>query len=440
MLWLLVSSRHHPGQGGIGAYVTRFCEAARAAGWRVELLTRPGAHHPPAARVHEIRTPDDGPGFHARIPALRRIERIRPYRYGLWSLAVARRLLEFEPRPDVIEFVDCQAEGYVSLCSRRVRRRFRGVPMIVHAHTPMFLEETINGADERRFGRAVYHRWEKAALRAADGIIASSRLMARRLGIRRTVVIPCPLEKGIAQAGHPRAGGYRILFVGSAQPRKGVDVWGRSLNIVLRRAPDAMAELVGPDTMTAPGGKSMIAHVRNVIAPDLRGRFIRRGELTHEETLRAIAGASLVVVPSRFESFGYAGAEALLCGRPVVLSDQVGLAEWAGRITTVPAGDADALARAQLRVLADLPAAEDDSERWRARLVRACSPAHHLQRRASFVEALAEDPARPDSGAHAAPDTMERMQRFLATVERAEHNAGDGSTPSRVAQERHALR
>lgn len=440
MHWLLVSARHYPGQGGIGTYVTRFCEAASAARWRVELLTRPGSRHPPAARVHEIETPDDDPGFRARVPALRRIERIRPYRYGLWSLAVAQRLLELESRPDVIEFVDCQAEGYVALRSRRVRRRFGGVPMIVHAHTPMFLEEAINGADEQRFGRALYHRWEKAALRAADGVIVSSRLMAQRIGITRAVVIPCLLDHSLIDARGSRPREHRILFVGTVQPRKGVDVWARSLNIVLRRRPDARAELIGPDTMTAPDGASMTDYVRHIIAPDLSGRFVRRGEMAHEETLRAIASASLVVVPSRFESFGYVGAEALLRGRPVVITDQVGLAEWTGRIASVPVGDADALAREQLRVLADLPEAEQDSARCRASLLDACSPWRHLERRASFVGGLDKGVSRIAQGRDMAQDAMERMQRFLTAVEKAEKTAGDGGTPSRIVQELHSLR
>jgi glycosyltransferase involved in cell wall biosynthesis len=255
--------------------------------------------------------------------------------------------------------------------------------------------------------------------------------MARRIGMSRAAVMPCPLGQGTIDAQRGGAEGHRILLVGSVQPRKGVDVWAHSLNTVLRRRPDVRAELIGPDTATGPGGGSMIDSIREIIAPDLRHRFIWRGVQRHEDIAGAIASASLVVVPSRFESFGYAGAEALLRGRPVLLSDQVGLAEWTGPIPTVPAGDADALARGQLRVLADLPAARRDSARCRAALLEACAPSRCLEARASFVAGLARGASRITSGGEVAQDAMGRMQRFIGAVENAERVIEHDVTSSR---------
>jgi glycosyltransferase involved in cell wall biosynthesis len=419
MDWLIISARHHPGQGGIGTYITHFCAATSAGGWRVRLMTRPGPHHPSAHRVYEVTTPDDPPEFAGRIRRLRRIERIRPYRYGLWALAVAERLLTIDDRPDVIEFVDCQAEGYVALRSRRVRRRFAGVPMIVHAHGPMFIQESLNHADMRCFGRALYHRWERAALGAADGVIAGSDLMARCLGRSDAAVIPCPLEIApIKTAPAPmRTTARRITLVGSVQPSKGVRDWADSLNIVLRAAPGVCAELIGPDTMTAPDGSSMIRFVRNCIEPELQSRFSWRGELDHKEVITAIESAAIVVIPGHFESFSYVGAEAILRGRPVILSDQTGLAQWMDGVTTVPAGDPAALARAQLRILEHYPEAQAAGAVLRDRLMRICAPAHVLQRRQAFAQSItASSPPSPAEG----HDAIHRMRRFLAAVEEAE--------------------
>ena len=423
MDWLVISARHHPGQGGIGTYITRFCEAATAGGWRVRLMTRPGRCYPPAQQVYEVTTPDDRPEFAGRIPRLRRIERIRPYRYGLWALAVAERLLTINTRPDAIEFVDCQAEGYVALRSRRVRRRFPGVPMIVHAHTPMFIQESINRADMRRFGRTLYHRWERAALRAADGVIAGSELMAWQLNLPSAAVIPCPLENAAIKIAPMRTTGQRIILVGSVQPSKGVQEWADSLNIVLRAAPQVCADLIGPDTMTAPDGSSMIEFVRGCIEPDLRRRFSWRDELDHEEVIAAIESAAIVVVPGHFESFSYVGAEAILRGRPVILSDQTGLAQWADGVTTVPAGDPAALAQAQLHILDNYAEAEAAGALLRARLLNACAPAHHLQRRQAFAASLTANPPSPARGY----DAIDRMRRFLAAVEKVEKRAGTGA-------------
>ena len=52
MRWLIVSSMHHSSHGGIGAYVAQFVEHATAAGWRVDLVTRPSDVLPPGAVIH----------------------------------------------------------------------------------------------------------------------------------------------------------------------------------------------------------------------------------------------------------------------------------------------------------------------------------------------------------------------------------------------------
>ena len=88
MRWLLVSAQHHPTHGGIGTYVSHAVGAAVRAGWSVELITRPGPNSPRGARIHEVTTIDMAEEFADRIDALRRLERVRPYGYALWSLAV----------------------------------------------------------------------------------------------------------------------------------------------------------------------------------------------------------------------------------------------------------------------------------------------------------------------------------------------------------------
>ena len=124
---ILVSAQHHPSHGGIGAYVWELIHAGGEAGWRIELITRPSAmlRRAPLHAIHEITTQDMMPQFQKSVAALRRIERIRPYRYGLWSLAVAKKLMELDSHPDAIECVDCQAEGFVSITSAAVRERYK---------------------------------------------------------------------------------------------------------------------------------------------------------------------------------------------------------------------------------------------------------------------------------------------------------------------------
>jgi glycosyltransferase involved in cell wall biosynthesis len=71
------------------------------------------------------------------------------------------------------------------------------------------------------------------------------------------------------------------------------------------------------------------------------------GALSHEEMLHVMAGASIVVVPSRFEGFGLTALESMALGRAVVSSDAGGLPEVVGDAGILfPASDSNALAEA----------------------------------------------------------------------------------------------
>lgn len=80
-----------------------------------------------------------------------------------------------------------------------------------------------------------------------------------------------------------------------------------------------------------------------------------------EAHLPAIYGlADLLVFPSLYEGFGLPPLEAMACGTPVITSDSSSLPEVVGEAgLMVPAQDADALAEAIARVLADSGLRED---------------------------------------------------------------------------------
>jgi glycosyltransferase involved in cell wall biosynthesis len=84
--------------------------------------------------------------------------------------------------------------------------------------------------------------------------------------------------------------------------------------------------------------------------------MVRIGLLRGAERLSALAAADVVVYPSRHEIFGLVAAEALMCGSPVVVSNDSGCGEVIGRVGgghIVPYGDVETLAGAITSVLAD---------------------------------------------------------------------------------------
>jgi glycosyltransferase involved in cell wall biosynthesis len=137
-----------------------------------------------------------------------------------------------------------------------------------------------------------------------------------------------------------------LLFVGTVEPRKGIDVL-LAAHAALRRQghPDLRLVVAGP-----PGwGATPPLDGDGVVAP---GRI-------DEATLDALyRGAAALAVPSLSEGFGLPALEAMARGCPVVASKAGALPEVVGNAgVLVPPGDPDSLAAALDGILSDATAA-----------------------------------------------------------------------------------
>jgi len=237
----------------------------------------------------------------------------------------------------------------------RLGRRLRRGYDIVHVHEPMLppslaaiaatsapVVGTFHMASTaarwyRRFGPVV-----RRARRRIDGAIAvspqardlvSSVLPGRYRIVPNAVETHAPVTPGANGNGVPR-----LLYVGRADPRKGLDVLLRAFR---RVSAPARLDLAGP-----------------VAAATEDPRVHALGPVSELHLRALLEAADVVCVPSlRAESFGIVIAEAMAAGAAVVASDLEGYAgvlpRGCGRL--VPAGDAVALAD----VLEELVAAPD---------------------------------------------------------------------------------
>src|SRR4051794_13282969 len=145
-------------------------------------------------------------------------------------------------------------------------------------------------------------------------------------------LIPNAIDTGAFAVGE--RGGRRIVFVGRADPRKGLPV----LLEALRRLPeDVTLDLVGTNGIDDP-------------------RVRAHGRVSDDERRDLLSRADVLCAPSLGgESFGMVLLEAMAAGLPVVASDIPGykavLPPEAGRL--VPPGDAGALAGALRQLLDD---------------------------------------------------------------------------------------
>jgi len=137
-----------------------------------------------------------------------------------------------------------------------------------------------------------------------------------------------------------------LLFVGTAEPRKGLDTLLDALSEPALL--DRTLVVVGPPGW---GGVDVRqeAEVRGI-----GDRVTVTGRVDDADLAALYAGASLVVMPSRAEGFGLPVLEAMTLGVPVVTSDDPAMREVGGAATQVfPVGDPTALCAVIERVLSD---------------------------------------------------------------------------------------
>lgn len=351
---LLVSQEVPPetGWGGIGTYVGILAPALAAAGHEVHVLSVvPGQSR---TDVHS----DDGVVVHRRdLRRLRGVGRLSGLTetWGRWSLsrAVAREvdaLIDDRDLFDVVESPNWNAEGLLLATGGRA-------PVVVRLHSwasqifPHFGPRTLDA----RF--AV--RLEERLVQAAD-IVVGTRVQiddaGSRLGIPpdalRVVPPPVPVEP----LGPPPPGPPSVLFVGRLEARKGPETVVAAFRQVARAVPGARLVLAGGDSST-PGVPSYAAWLRELahgLGVGDRLEIVGRAGADAVTALRR--QASVCVMPSRWESFGYVAAEGLAAGRPVVASDVGGLREVVDDGETgflVGIEDADAWAAALVTLLRD---------------------------------------------------------------------------------------
>jgi glycosyltransferase involved in cell wall biosynthesis len=159
--------------------------------------------------------------------------------------------------------------------------------------------------------------------------------------------------RGTFRAAVPALDGPFLLFLGRLSRQKGLDLLLPAFQRVLASRPDLKLVLAGPDHE---------GHEREVRTLAQRlgvaDRVVFPGMITGDLKLAALVDADLFVLPSYAENFGGVIIEALACGLPVLISDQVNIHRElsdAG-VATVVSTSVDAVASGMASALADTDA------------------------------------------------------------------------------------
>jgi glycosyltransferase involved in cell wall biosynthesis len=222
-------------------------------------------------------------------------------------------------------------------------------PIVALVHHPLCLEAGLSESRQREL-----YALETAALAIARHVIVTSaktrRILVKDFAVPEAkITVAEPGTERVARAqgtGHP----VQILAVGSLVPRKGYDVLVRALAPLADRDWRAtIAGAVDRDPATTSALNAAIA------AAGLADRINLIGPVDETELGRLYAAADLFVLPSLFEGYGMALAEALARGLAIVCSSGIAAVETApdeAAIKVAP-GDAQALSQALRRLLDD---------------------------------------------------------------------------------------
>jgi glycosyltransferase involved in cell wall biosynthesis/O-antigen/teichoic acid export membrane protein len=209
----------------------------------------------------------------------------------------------------------------------------------------------LNAREKARQYRLPFHVVERFGVRRHARMVAVSHHVGAALQALNPSATVDVIGNGVSPAAalQARVAGPDVLFVGRLEiAQKGLDL--------LVRAWALAAPRIGGDLVVAGGGPDE-PRLRELVAQaGLTDRVRYAGWVDEPAAIALMAAARLVVMPSRFETFGMVAVEALATGTPVVAFDIDALREVlpAGCTRTVPAFDVEAYADALVAAYGDI--------------------------------------------------------------------------------------
>lgn len=250
------------------------------------------------------------------------------------------------------------------------------VPIIHMFHTLGLMKNRVAQSEAEKEGDYRING-EFRVVNAVDRVIAATpaefsqlQFLYRMSGDRICVIppgvdlchfYPIPVDEAKEFIGVPPCN-RMLLFVGRIEPLKGLDVLLQAIvimreNGVFHDSPFCLS-VIGGDPLDEPDRMSVeMARLQNLREQYGLGEMVVfLGKRSQDSLPYYYSAATMVVVPSHYESFGMVALEAMACGTPVVASDVGGLAYlvkdgYTG--FTVPVGDPHALADRLTQLLLD---------------------------------------------------------------------------------------
>jgi len=355
--------------GGMNVYVRELTRFLGREGVHVDVFTRSQDEHVPSVS-HDL-------GYFNRVVHLPAGPEDYLSKAQIWDYTheFAERVLDFSEKKG-ISYDLIHSHYWMSGKAGAILKVEWDVPMLQMFHTLGLMKQQIAQSDEEREGDYRI-QGEREVMDAADRIITATQAECEQLetlygvdpqkmtiippGVDTHHFYPIPQDEAKEAIGIPTSDRV-ALFVGRIEPLKGVDTLIRAMAIVRKtcktfRCPHYLVIIGGdpeedPEEMSAE--MSRLQGLCQTLGLSEMILFLgKRGQMTLPYYY---AAAEVVVMPSRYESFGMVALEAMACGTPVIASRVGGLAHLIQDGETgyfVPSQDPEALAEKLRLVFVD---------------------------------------------------------------------------------------
>lgn len=274
---------------------------------------------------------DDGVEVYRILPSVNLESTPVLWRLNRWwegyRLAVAIKLKEIlrERKIDLIESPELHAEPFLFSMLNS------SVPLVVRLHSGSRVLSNFESNLSRQ--AKLNQRVESWLIKKAAFVTSPSKALRDslngELGSRPLTVIPNPVDVdrfSPDSKSAPADSTPNILCVARPRFLKGIHVLAKAIPQVWKEVPEAVFTFA-PAPMGKNGGSPANAYREFLgsLIEDSRIRIL--DSVSHAELPGIYRAATLCVVPSLWEGFGYVAAEAMACGVTVVASCVGGLAE-----------------------------------------------------------------------------------------------------------------
>lgn len=241
-------------------------------------------------------------------------------------------------KADLVIIPEFDGEGFFLMKENTENDKYPTVHFAVHFSGPLFSLYESAGKEPGLFEQVIF-KMEEYSIRSSACSIAPSEFIWNYLNKRfdlktqKNFIYPNPVNPSVftQPRNDERKTSKNIVFVGRLQDVKGADWVIEAFEKIYQANPDVKLQMIGADLYWDKYQATFTDYWKNRLSSGVLSKIEFPGALSQQQLLDYLTEASVAVFPSRFETFGNVALESMYLGVPVIVNNNVGLADAIGK-------------------------------------------------------------------------------------------------------------